>query len=171
MDAPRADDLDFAKLQLEALLEFGVEGVAWERDNTFGLGRRLGPDDRRAPAGKRQDRERARRQKMLLGAAMVLALMRDIDDNGRLSVSPAMRGDAGSGADCRAGAIGGDDEPRAQRGAAIEFGGLPVAVGAKLGDGGRQERDTFGSRLCGERIDEIAVLDHVSEWLARLDFA
>ena len=49
---------------------------------------------------------------MLLGAAVMIALVRDIDDDGRLAVIPAVRGDAGAVADCRARAVGGDQKPR-----------------------------------------------------------
>ena len=61
---------------------------------------------------ERQDRERAGGEKMLLGAAVMIAFVPDIDDDGGLAVIPAVRGDAGGGANARARAIGGDQKPR-----------------------------------------------------------
>ena len=49
----------------------------------------FGPDDRRALALERQDRERTGGQEMLLGAAVVIALMRDGRDDAGLVRSPS----------------------------------------------------------------------------------
>ena len=68
-----------------------------------------------AVARQRQDRERAGRQEMLLGAAVVVALVRDRADDRRLVVVPAVRGDAGLLADLRARAVGADQQPRRDR--------------------------------------------------------
>ena len=61
---------------------------------------------------QRQDRERARRQEMLLGAAVMIALVRDRGDDAGLAVVPAVARDAGALADRRVRAVGGDQEPR-----------------------------------------------------------
>ena len=73
------------------------------------------PHDGRALARQRQDRERPGRQEMLLGAAIVIALVRDRADDGRLVVIPAVGGDAGLLADVRARAVGADQQPRRNR--------------------------------------------------------
>ena len=52
---------------------------------------------------------------MLLGAPVMLALMRDRGNDRRLIVIPAMGGDAGLLADFRARAVGADQEPRRDR--------------------------------------------------------
>ena len=49
----------------------------------------FGPHDRRALALQRQDRERPGRQEMLLGAAVMIALVRDGGDDAGLVVVPA----------------------------------------------------------------------------------
>ena len=47
-------------------------------------------------SGQRQDRERSCGQKMLFGAAVMVALMADSDDNAGLIVVPAMGRNAGA---------------------------------------------------------------------------
>ena len=106
-------------MQAEALFQLGVEAVVRQRDDALGLALFLGPHDRRALALERQDRERPRRQEMLLGAAVMIALVRDGGDDARLTVVPADAADAGRLADRRARAIGGDQE----------LCGKPLAVG------------------------------------------
>ena len=69
--AARPDHLDVAEMQAEAPLQLGVKFIVRQRDDALGLARRLGPHDRGAVAGQRQDRERAGRQEMLLGAAVM----------------------------------------------------------------------------------------------------
>src|SRR5712691_10061613 len=49
---------------------------------------------------------------MLLGAPMMVALVRHGGDDARLRIAPAVTGDAGAFADGRARAIGGDQQPR-----------------------------------------------------------
>ena len=78
-DAPRADRFDLAESEAEAPLELVMEAGIGQRDNPRRLLRLLGPDDRGAvaPGGvafQRQDRERARREEMLLGAPVMIAL-------------------------------------------------------------------------------------------------
>ena len=108
-------DADLAELQAEALLELGLEQERIAGDQFFGVGRALGPDDRRAVAGQRQDGERPGRQEMLLGAAIVRPLMRDRADDAGLAVLPADGLDAGHVAQPRLDAVGGDQQRGLQR--------------------------------------------------------
>ncbi len=90
----------------------------------------LGPDDRGAvaerPAGReRQDRERPRRQEVLDGAALVVALMGDRRDDRRLRVRPADPADAGLLAQPRARAVGSDQEMGVRAAAAGERAATP----------------------------------------------
>ena len=78
---PRADRLDLTEMQAEALLELGVDIRLRQRHDALGLRTCLGPDDRRAPPLERQDRERPGGQEVLLGAAAMIALMRDRGDD------------------------------------------------------------------------------------------
>ena len=75
----------------------------------------LGPHDRRALAFERQDRERPGGQEMLLGAAVVIALVRHRGDDAGLAVGPAEALDAGALADAGARAVGRDQQPRRRR--------------------------------------------------------
>src|SRR5215470_8826210 len=106
MRSPPADYFDVAKMQLKTPLEFGVKRLVRQSHDALGIGLGFGPDDRGTAAFERQNSERAGGQKMLLGAAVVLALMLDIYDNCRLVVAPAMSGDAGATADTRSCPIG-----------------------------------------------------------------
>ena len=100
-------------------LELGVEIVVGQRDDALGLA--ASPRSTRSRSGgrrgrlQRQDRERAGGQEMLLGAAIVIALVRDGGDDGGLAVGPAVPRDAGLLADRRARAVGGDQQPRRNR--------------------------------------------------------
>src|SRR4029077_19427709 len=84
--------LDLAEVQAKALFEFGVEVVFAERNDARGFLAVFGPDQRRALSSQRQDRERARGQKMFLGAAVMIALMADGNDDAGLIVLPALGG-------------------------------------------------------------------------------
>jgi hypothetical protein len=112
MHAARTDRFDLAEMQLEALFKLGMKSVIRQRHDAFCLVGRLGPHDRGAVALQRQDRERAGGQKMLLGAAAMIALVADGGDDRRLIVSPAVCRNAGALADLRARAIGGNKKPR-----------------------------------------------------------
>ena len=54
-------------------------------------------------------------QKMLDGAAFVVAFVADRGHDGRLAVFPAVHGNAGLLADRGARAVGGDEKPRVER--------------------------------------------------------
>ena len=129
----------------------------------------LGPHDRRALARQRQDRERPGRQEMLLGAAVVIALVRDRGDDRRLVVVPAVRGDAGLLADRRARAVGADQKPRRDR---LAVGELHVDARSRALSKPRHrvgaQLDAERFRLVDQRVDQQPVLDHVRERLARL---
>ena len=71
------DDLDLAELQSETLLQLGLEDDRVLVHEPIGIGRPLGPDDRRAIAPERQDRERAGGQEMLFGTTLIVALVLD----------------------------------------------------------------------------------------------
>jgi hypothetical protein len=70
---------------------------------------------------QRQDRERAGRKEMLLGAPVMIALMRDRRHDGGLAIIPAMTGDPCALADHRVRAVSGDQEPRRQHTAIREL--------------------------------------------------
>src|SRR5207302_2559556 len=71
--------LDLPEMQAEAFFELAVEFVLAQRGDARGLSSLFGPHQRRAPSFQRQDRERARGQKMFFGAAAVITLMTDAD--------------------------------------------------------------------------------------------
>ena len=102
-------------MQAEAPLQLGVKLIVRQRDDAGRLGIGLGPHQRGAVAGERQDRERARGQEMLHGAALVRTLMRHRGDDRRLAVIPAVRRNAGLLAHARVRAVRRDQ----QRGADI----------------------------------------------------
>src|SRR5688500_11662822 len=97
-------------MQSETLFDFGMEIRVLQRHDTVGFFFLLSPDNGRALALERQDRERTGRQEMLLGAAIVIALMRDRRDNAGLSVLPAEALDAGLLANRRSRTVGGNQE-------------------------------------------------------------
>ena len=170
--AARADHFQIAELQAEALLQLVVEFIVGQRDDALGLVRAFGPHDRGAVARQRQDRERPGGQEMLLGAAFVIALVRDRADDGRLAVIPAVRGDAGLLADLRARAVGADQQPRRDRVAVRQRHVDRVAAHARTRSprcARRSMPSCFG--FLHQRIDQQPVLDHVRERLALLDLA
>ena len=91
--AARTRKRDLAEMQSKALFGFGEKIGVGQRHEPVRLARFLGPHDGGALALERQDRERPRRQEMLLGAAVMIALMRDGRDDARLSVGPAVARD------------------------------------------------------------------------------
>src|SRR5579859_968191 len=81
---------DLAKVQPKPLLELAEEGGVIERDDARSFTALLGPDQGGALSRQRQDRERARRQEVLFGAALMIALVADGNDDAGLIVLPAM---------------------------------------------------------------------------------
>jgi hypothetical protein len=73
-----------------------VEFVIAQRNDAGCFLAALGPHQRGTVALERQDRERTGGQKMLFGAALVIALMADGDDDAGLVVFPAMGGNPGT---------------------------------------------------------------------------
>src|SRR5579859_3355515 len=104
---------------------------------------------------------------MLLGATLMLAFMRHIHDDGRLIVTPAMRGDSGFAADGRSRAVGGDEKTRAQRICiaqpridAAEMRGRIIAASGyrEIGHRGGSQVDAELSRLGRERVNKDPIL-------------
>src|SRR6185503_18472549 len=108
--ATAADHSNLAEMQAEAALELVVEFGVRECDDPLGGGGLLGPDEGGAPAAERQDGEGAGGEEMLLGTALVIALMGDCGDDGGLAIGPAVDRNAGELAQARAGAVGGDQQ-------------------------------------------------------------
>ena len=108
---------------------------------------------------------------MLLGAAVMVALMADGDHDAGLIVVPAMGGDPGALAQFRARAVGGHQQARLDD-AAVGQRHID-AVGARIErrHRGGAQIDAFGLGARDQRIDQMAVLDHMRERLARLDIA
>src|SRR5262245_36028398 len=107
-------------MQAETPFELGVEFRVWQRDDARRLVRLLGPYDRRAMAYgrivfQRQDRERSGREKMLLRAPVMVALMSDRSHNRRLVVAEAVAGNSRALADTRTRAVGSDEKPCCKR--------------------------------------------------------
>jgi len=125
--------MDLAKLEAETLFELGLEDEIVLLDETFGVGGALGPDDGGAVAFQRQGRERSGRQEMLLGAAVMRALMRHCADDSGLAVLPVHRLDAGHVAQARTHAVGGDKQACLER----------TAIGEMHCDGGRARIEPF----------------------------
>ncbi|MEY9180709.1 hypothetical protein ABIA41_002144 [Bradyrhizobium sp. USDA 313] len=158
-------------MQTEAPLELAVKFLVTERNDARGLGAALGPYQRRALARQRQDRERTCGQEMLFGAAPMIALVADGDDDAGLVVLPAMGGNAGALAQFRPRAIGGDQEARRDHAAVAEC--HLDAVGTRIVGCNRSgaQIDALGFRTHHQRIDQAAVLDHMRKGLARGDIA
>ena len=108
---------------------------------------------------------------MLFGAAVMIALMADGDDDAGLIVVPAMGGDPGALAQLRARAVGGHQQTRLDD---FAVGERDVdAVGARIEgrDRGGAQIDAFGLGARGQRIDQMAIFDHMGEGLAGFDIA
>ena len=101
----------------------------------------------------------------------MVALMADGDDDATLIVVPAMGGDAGALAQLRARTVGGDQEARFNRAAVRQRHIDAVGAGIKAAHRGGAQIDAGGLGARSERIDQIAVFDHVREGLTGLDVA
>ena len=108
---------------------------------------------------------------MFFGAAVMIALVADGDDDAGLVVVPAMGGDPGALAQFRARAVGGHQQARLDD-AAVGQRHID-AIGARIETRhrGGAEVDALGLGALDQRIDQMAILDHVRERLARLDIA
>ena len=109
---------------------------------------------------------------MFFGAAVMVALVADGDDDAGLIVLPAMGGDAGALAQLRARAIGGDQKAcldrRCRRRASRS---TPSARESIAETAVAREIDAFGLGAGDQRVDQMAVLDHMRERFAGLDIA
>ena len=113
-------EANLAQFGREAELKLAREVFGFEREKRSGARAALVPDDARPAAGKRQDRERAGGQEMLLCTAFMIALMGDGGDDAGLVVIPADGRDARKRDELRPRAVGGDRKARAQRAAVAE---------------------------------------------------
>ena len=128
------------------------ESLGVEREQRVGVGAALVPDDARPAARQRQDGERAGGQEMLLGAALVIALVGDRGDDAGLVVVPADGRDVGERGERRTGAVGGDGEAGAQRRPSVKRHFADVLPGVQRGDRRRRgARRRAGSQSGGER--------------------
>ena len=124
--------------------------------------------DERLPL-QRQDRERSRRQEMLLGAAMMIALMRHRGDDAGLIVIPADAADAGR-------ARGSPSARRRRRPAARADSrrrrpsctSMRSALVSKSVTASARSSTPSGFGALDQRVDQRRILDHVRERLARL---
>ena len=108
---------------------------------------------------------------MFFGAAVMIALMADRDDDAGLIVVPAMGGDAGALAQFRARAVGGDQQARLDALPSASVTSTPSAARIEGRHRGGAKIDAFGFGARDQRIDQMTVLDHVRERLAGLDIA
>src|SRR5580658_9706276 len=99
-----------AELMAEAPRDLADELAFAERQKPFRLRDALRPDDRGAPTLERQDREWAAGKEMLIGASVMLALMRDRRGEAELLVFPGDPADPREFAAERARAIGRDEQ-------------------------------------------------------------
>jgi len=135
-----------------------------------GLGAILGPHQRGARPLQRQDRERTGGQKMLLGAALMIALMADRDDDAGLIVVPAVGGNAGALA-------------QLERAAVAATRSLPEVCRRRRASHRRRRRAAqnprpwwredrwLRRRRARPDVDQVTVFDHVRERFAGLDVA
>ena len=96
------------------MFELAREILGIERKQRLSVRATLVPDDARLAAWKRQDREWARGEKMLLRPSLVIALMGNRRDNAGLVIVPSDGLNVGELGEFRARAVGGDREARAQ---------------------------------------------------------
>lgn len=158
-------------MQAKTLLELAVKLFVAERDDARSLAAALGPHQRGSLASERQNRKRTRGQKVLLGAAFVIALVAHGDNDAGLIIFPAVGGNAGALAQLRLRTVSGDQQARRDDAAIAER--HVDALGARVvrRHGGGAQIDAFSFGADDQRIDQAAVLDHVREGLARRDVA
>ena len=108
---------------------------------------------------------------MFFGAAVMVALMADRHHDAGLIIFPAMGGNAGALAQFRARAIGRHQQARLDDAAVGQRHVDAVGAGVEIRHRRGHEFDAFGFRAPHQHIDQMAVLDHMRERLARLDIA
>ena len=132
---------------------------------------RLGPNDRRPVAFERQNGERARRQEMLHGFAVMRLRMCDGGDDAGLRIGPAHAFDAGLLAETRTLAVGGDEKPRFDLAPSCERRRQQRAAPRQSWQRyrARRSRSWFSARTASsEGAPEFGILDHESAGLARV---
>ena len=160
-------EADFAELRGEAQLELAHEVVGVEREQRSGIGAPLVPDNARLASRQRQDGEGAGRQEMLLGAALVVALVRDRRDETRLVVVPADRLDFGERPQPRAGAVRRDRKTGADGPAAVGERKLSdMLARAKAGDRGCEARDAEALAERRQGPNDVVGESHMGKRLA-----
>src|SRR3954470_5965574 len=148
-----------------------MERLIGQRDDAIGFRALLGPDDGAAAAGQRQDGKRPGREEMLLGASLMIALVRDRCDDSRLVVGPAEALDTGAFAQPRARTIRRYHEAGRDGAAVAQLSGAAITVRFATRHRSGAQVDTERACLVDQEGDEIAVLDHVRERLAGCNLA
>ena len=108
---------------------------------------------------------------MFLGAAAMIAFVTDGDDDAGLVVVPAMGGDPCALAQFGACAVGGHQQAGFDHAAVGQRDVDAVAARIEGGHRGGPEIDALGLGALDQRVDQMAILHHVGERLARLDIA
>ena len=108
---------------------------------------------------------------MFFGAAVMIALMADGDDDAGLIVIPAMGGDAGALAQFRARAVGRHQQARLDHAAVGQRHIDAIGARGEIGHRAGAKIDALGLGALDQRIDQMPILDHVRERFARLDIA
>ena len=108
---------------------------------------------------------------MFFGAAVMIALVADGDDDAGLIVVPAMGGDAGALAQFGARAVGRDQQARLDHAAVGQRHVDAVGARIEIRHRGGPEIDALGFGARHQRVDQMAVLDHMRERFAGLDLA
>ncbi len=160
---------DFAEVVLEGLAETCAELRVGQRHELVGLGGVGGPDDRRAPVGERQERERPARHDALPCRASMRLFGRHVADDRALRIAPAAGVDAGPLAQRRVGAFGGDDEfgfkavIPAEAGIQFEDHRTPAFAGVTQFPGLRFREHAGAAERVPQRRAQQTVLDDVPE--------
>ena len=89
-----SDNLRLAQMAAKASRHFGVESRFIQRQHCRRLVGALGPYQRRSVFRHRQNRERPRRQEMLIGDAIMRPFVGDGGDDAGLGIGPADGADA-----------------------------------------------------------------------------
>ncbi len=108
---------------------------------------------------------------MFFGAAVMIALVADGDHDAGLVVVPAMGGDAGALAQFRARAVGRYQQARLDNAAVRQRHVDAIGARDEIRYRGGAKVDAFGLGALDQRVDQMAIFDHVRERLARLDIA
>ena len=159
---------DLAELRGEAQFELAHEVLRVERKQRVRVGAPFVPDDARPAPGQRQDGEGASGQEMLLGAALMVALVRDRGDEAGLVVVPADGRNLGERAQLRARAVRRDRKSSADCAAVRERQFADMLARAPARDRGGEARDAEPLAEVRQGPDDVVVEGHMGERLAVL---